>query len=156
MNLQCIFDQHTGRLLRTMTNSEYPEGAPGMAGYNEISHVVTDPEEMQRISEAATVEAVVVDVAVAAVKTYKRITVSTDKLQITANGVDTAAITAIVDDPASTENIEFYGGGVLIQTVDCVSGRAQLPITATTPGTIVVEAKSTTKYGQVGVEVQAV
>lgn len=87
----------------------------------------------------------------------KPIQMSLDKPQITANGTDTATITATVDDKTSTELIEFYDNtGVLIQTVACVNGQAQLPVTATVPGDIVVIAKSTTKYGQNQVLVKAV
>lgn len=155
------------------TNNAYPDGVPdnmidfpavaaqyGVAETNLLTyrlHDVTDKVKVEAIMQAATVEAVIAAGAVSDVTIYKRISASSDKLEIVADGTDTATITATVDDPASTEPIEFYDGtGTLIQTVACVNGQAQLPVTATVPGDIIVVAKSTTKYGQNQVSVKAV
>lgn len=83
--------------------------------------------------------------------------VSVDKDQITADGIDTATITITVENTNSTEDIEFYAeDGTLIATVSCINGSAELPITATTPGEIVITVKSVEKYGQSQVRIEAV
>ncbi len=153
-----IFDQQGKRITDFGTNSLYPDGVPYDPQPGELVFRINDNDPLvQQILAAGSVEGVIVNGVVQSVNVFKRITVTVDKPQITANGIDTATITATVDDPASTEPIEFRdGSGTLIQTVICVNGQARLPVTATVPGDIVIIAKSTTKYGQNQVSVKAV
>lgn len=153
-----IFDS-TGRRVNDFgTNSLYPDGVPYDPRPGEYIYRINDNDQLvSQIIAAGSVEGVIVNGVVESVIVYKRITVTVDKPQITANGIDTATITATVDDPASTEPIEFYdSAGVLIQTAACVNGQAQLPVTATTPGDVIVIAKSTTRYGQNQILIEAV
>lgn len=153
-----IFDILGKRINDFGTNSLFQAGVPYDPQPGEYIYRINDNDPLvQEILAAGSVEGVIANGVVQSVNVFKRITVTVDKPQITANGIDTATITATVDNPASTEPIEFYDrAGTLIQTVACVNGQAQLPITATTPGDIVVIAKSTTKYGQNQVLVKAV
>jgi hypothetical protein len=84
---------------------------------------------------------------------YKRISISADKLQITADGIDTATITATVDDPNSTETIELYHSDTLVDSKPAVNGVATFEVTMTEPGTLTLTVKSTTKYGKADVTI---
>jgi hypothetical protein len=87
---------------------------------------------------------------------YHLIEVSVDKSQITADGTDTATITATVDDSTSTETIELYQGETLVDSKPAVNGVATFEITMTEPGTLTLTVKSTTKYGQADVTIEGV
>ncbi|WP_028988018.1 hypothetical protein [Thermicanus aegyptius] len=87
---------------------------------------------------------------------YKRISIHADKLQIKADGVDMATITAMVDDPNSTEVINFYVNGTLVSSENAVNGVGTIQINATQTGEIVIEAESTTKYGRNTITIEAV
>lgn len=86
----------------------------------------------------------------------KKISITTDKSQIIADGIDTATITATVDDVTSTEAINFYINGVLVDSPNVVNGVAEIQVNATQTGTITIEAESTTKYGRNSITIQAV
>jgi hypothetical protein len=86
----------------------------------------------------------------------KIINVTTDKTQITANGTDTATITATVNDATSTETIELYHGEMLVDSKSAVNGVATFEITMTEVGTLTLTVKSTTKYGKADVTIEGV
>lgn len=88
--------------------------------------------------------------------TQPHIQVATDKPQITADGQDTAIITATVNNPASTETIELWQGETLIDSEQATNGQAQFQITMTEPGTLTLTVRSTTKYGQNTVTIEGV
>jgi hypothetical protein len=153
-----VIDSLGKRITDFGTNSLFPDGVPYEPQPGEYIYRINDNDPLvQDILSAGSIQGVIVNGVVGSVVVYKRISVTVDKPQITANGTDTATITATVDDPVSTEPIEFYdSAGTLIQTVACVNGQAQMPITATVAGDIVVAAKSTTKYGQNQILIKAV
>ncbi|KJR97941.1 MAG: hypothetical protein VR68_11560 [Peptococcaceae bacterium BRH_c4a] len=78
---------------------------------------------------------------------FKPITVSVDKATITANGVDTASITAHVPDVLS--EITFYhadtGKPMTTVPVDPATHTAALQVAATTPGTIHIRVGEPTR-----------
>jgi antitoxin component YwqK of YwqJK toxin-antitoxin module len=76
--------------------------------------------------------------------------------QIYADGTDTATITATVDDPNSTEVINFYINGELVSSESAVNGVETLQVNSTQTGDILVEAESSTKYGRNSVTIKAV
>jgi hypothetical protein len=86
----------------------------------------------------------------------KKISATTDKPEILANGTDTATITATVDDTTSTETIELYNGAALVDSKPAVTGMATFLVTMTAPGTLTLTVKSTTKYGQRDVTIEGV
>lgn len=153
-----IFDATGKRINDFGTNSAFPEGVPYEPQIGEYIYRINDNDPLvQDILAAWSINGIIVNGVVESVIVYKRLIVTVDKQQINADGVDTATITATVDDPTSTENIEFYDStGTLIQMIACVNGQAQMSVTATVPGDIVVVAKSITKYGQNQVLVKAV
>ncbi|KXG42884.1 hypothetical protein [Tepidibacillus decaturensis] len=92
---------------------------------------------------------------------YNYLHVSVDKPQITADGIDTATITATVDDNTSTEVIELYqlnedGTETLVASKNAVNGVVTFEITMTQPGILNLIVKSTTKYGQTNVTIKGV
>jgi len=87
---------------------------------------------------------------------YKKISITSDKTQILADGIDTATITATVDDPTSTEQINFYINGELVSSENAVNGVAEIQINATQTGEIVIEAESTTKYRRNSITIEVV
>jgi hypothetical protein len=87
---------------------------------------------------------------------FEPIKVILDKLEILADGIDTATITATVDDPASTETIELYHGETLVDSKPAVAGSASFEVTMSAPGTLTLTVKSTTKYGQRDIVIKGV
>lgn len=87
---------------------------------------------------------------------FQPIQVTVDKLSIFADSTDTATITATIDDPTSTEVVNFYVNGTLVSSENAVNGVAEIQINATQTGTITIEAESTTKYGRNSITIQAV
>lgn len=87
---------------------------------------------------------------------FNPISIISDKPQITTDGIDTATITATIDDINSSEIINFYVNGTLVSSENVVNGVETIQINATEPGDILVEAESTTKYGRNSITVKAV
>jgi hypothetical protein len=87
---------------------------------------------------------------------YNHISATTDKTQIIADGVDTATITATIDDVTSTETVELYHGETLADSASCVDGVATFQIIMTEIGTLTLTVKSTTKYGQNDITIEGV
>jgi hypothetical protein len=75
---------------------------------------------------------------------YAVVTASVDKSTIQANGTDTATVTATVPATTGLTEINFMHSdtGTLISTQPVANGVATLGVTATTPGTINVQAGS--------------
>jgi hypothetical protein len=146
-----IFDPTGKRITDHGTNSAFPEGVPYEPNAGELVyrlHDETDKAKVDSILNSATVEGIMTDGVVTDVTIYNRITVTVDKPEILADGIDTATITATVDDAISTETIELHNGETLVDSKAAVNGLASFEITMTAPGTITLTVKSTTKYGQ--------
>lgn len=98
------------------------------------------------------------------VETYPRIIVTSDVVQITADGLDKALITADVQDDNNTDLIEFFIDGESVGSVGAVEGVAALEFSAESPGQYVIEALSKTpgppgfeyKYGRNSIIVEAI
>jgi hypothetical protein len=86
----------------------------------------------------------------------RRIYANLDKPEILANGIDTATITATVDDATSTETIELYNGATLVDSKPCVAGSATFLVTMSEMGALTLTVNSTTKYGQRDVTIEGV
>ena len=86
----------------------------------------------------------------------KLINATVDKPQIVTDGIDTAIITATVDDATSTELIELWQGETLVDSVNAINGVATFEITMIHVGTLNLTVKSTTKYGQTNVLIEGV
>jgi hypothetical protein len=144
-----VFNGNGNRLTDHGTNSMFPEGVPYEPQVGELVFRIHDDDpKVQEIFQAGSIQGVIVDGAVNDVLTYKRISATVDKLTILADGIDTATITATVDDATSTEMIELYNGETLVDSKPAVAGSASFLVTMTAPGTLTLTAKSTTKYGQ--------
>jgi hypothetical protein len=87
------------------------------------------------------------------IKAYSPVSVTVDKSQITADGIDTATITATVE---LDEIIELYNGSTLVDSQQSVNGTVSFQITMSAPDTITLTIKSTTKYGQKDVSIEGV
>jgi hypothetical protein len=87
---------------------------------------------------------------------FNPISATADKLQILADGIDTATITATIDDLTTTENIELWHGETLVESLPAVAGSASFLVTMSAPGTLTLMVKSTTKYGQRDVTIEGV
>ncbi len=89
--------------------------------------------------------------------TFQHIEITADKTAITANGLDTATVTAKV--PAVLAEITFYhavnGEAIVTVPVDSVTHTATLQVTATTPGVIKIRAGEQTVGRLSEVEVTA-
>lgn len=91
-------------------------------------------------------------------KRFEEITISTNKTTITADGVDTAMVTAQI--PAVLLEITFYhadtGEPMATVPVDSETHTATLQVTATTPGTIRIRAgePTMTKLNEVVITAQ--
>lgn len=86
---------------------------------------------------------------------YQRLTISTDKAQITANGIDTATITVTVQDTVSPHTISFTVNNGTQVAVNTADGVAVLPMTTTLTGDYIVTATSDI-YGTNSVTVKGV
>jgi hypothetical protein len=140
-------------------NSEYPNEN----WYeNENNYIVDETTDAGKLladkikSKFPYYDLVVSDGQLTDVTPYSPITATTDKPQITADGTDTATITATVDDTTSTETIELYHGETLVDSKPAVNGVATFEVTMTEQGTLTLTVKSTTKYGQADVSVEGV
>jgi hypothetical protein len=154
-----VFDLNGKRITDYGTNSQYPEGVPYEPLEGELLyrlHDVNDKVKVDEILNGATVEGVILDGVVMDVTVYKRISVTVDKLTILADGIDTATITATVDDATSTETIELHNGETLVDSKPAVTGMATFLVTMSAPGTLTLTVKSTTKYGQRDVTIEGV
>jgi hypothetical protein len=154
-----IFDSTGNRITDHGTNSAFPEGVPYEPKQGELVyrlHDDNDKAKVDTVMSAATVEGVIINGEVTDITIYKRISATVDKLQIQANGIDTATITATVDDPNSTETIELYNGETLVDSKPAVAGKATFLVTMTQKGTLTLTVKSTTKYGSRDVTITGV
>jgi hypothetical protein len=168
-----LIDKSSGLHLSNFgTNSLYPDGVPmesvnlsqiateyGVIETDIIEYRLHDENDRAKVDEvfaSATVEGMITDGVVTDIVTYKRISATVDKTQILADGIDTATITATVDDATSTETIELYNGATLVDSKPCVAGSATFLVTMTAPGTLTLMVKSTTKYGQRDVTIEGV
>lgn len=86
---------------------------------------------------------------------YPRLTIATDKTQITANGVDTATITVTVQDTISPHAISFTVNNGTPVVANTANGVATLSITTTVSGDYTVTATSDI-YGTNSVTVKGV
>jgi hypothetical protein len=152
-----LFDSQGNRITDYGTNSVYPEGIPYEPKPGELVYRIHDDDSIVHdIMRAGSIEATIQNGEVSRIRIYKRILVSSDRSQILADGIDTATITATVDDPNSTEVIELYNGETLVDSEPAVNGSAVFLITMTTPGTLTLTVKSTTKYGQRDITIEGV
>lgn len=86
---------------------------------------------------------------------YPRLTISTDKPQVTANGIDTATLTVTVQDTINPHAIFFTVNNGIPVNVNTLNGMATLPITTTLIGDYVITATSDL-YGTNSVTVKGV
>lgn len=87
---------------------------------------------------------------------YNYLSVAIDKPKITSDGIDTATITATVDNLSSTELIELWYGDTLLDSKNAVNGVATFEITMTQTGVLNLTVKSTIKYGQASITIEGV
>jgi hypothetical protein len=164
-----LFNKTNGQRITDFgTNSMYPEGVPtdtidfSIYGIPETDileyrlHDENDKAKVDEVMQSATVEGMIMEGVVTNVVTYKRISVTVDKPSITADGIDTATITATIDDATSTETIELYNGATLVDSNPAVAGSASFLVTMTQVGTLTLTVKSTTRYGQRDVTITGV
>lgn len=167
-----FFDKAGNHLTNYGTNKAYPEGIPDekidldlLANERGVLksdiliyrlHDERDKEKVDAILNLGSIEGVITEGVVTDVIINKRISVTTDKMQITANGADTATIIATVDDPTSTESIELYQNDLLVDSQTALNGVAIFQITMSQPGTLTLTVKSTTKYGQADIQIEGV
>ncbi len=109
----------------------------------------------ERSSEFLKMGSMHVDPTTKALTIYPRLTISTDKPQITSDGVDTATVTVSVQDTVQPHAINFTVNNGSPVVVNTVNGVATLPITTTVPGDYVVTASSDI-YGTNSVTVKGV
>lgn len=86
---------------------------------------------------------------------YPRLTITTDKVQITANGTDTATIKVTVQDITQTHSISFTVNNGTPVIVNTANGVATLPITTTVVGDYVIKVTSDL-YGTNSITVRGV
>lgn len=96
-----------------------------------------------------------VDPTTKALTIYPRLTIASDKVQITANGTDTATITVTVQGTVSPHAISFTVNNGAPVVVNTANGIATLPITTTLIGDYVITAVSDL-YGTNSVTVKGV
>jgi hypothetical protein len=172
--MKILFNKNTGKRLNdTGKISETPKGPEvtddflqqestrwGITINDIVVHTLhdeTDEVLVNDIMQAATVEATFnASMEVDQITIYKIIDTTTDKPEILADGIDTATITATVDDTTSTETIELYRGEILVDSKTAVNGVATFEITMTETGELTLTVKSTTKYGQADVTIEGV
>lgn len=144
-------------------NSKYPS----IDLYNDgsIYHVdETTPEgsliKDKIVSSHPYYDLVIVNGVLTDITVYNPITAIVSSLlgnnQITADGTDTATITATVDDLSSTELIELYLDDTLLDSKNAVNGVATFEITMTQTGVLNLTVKSTIKYGQASITIEGV
>ncbi len=109
----------------------------------------------ERASEFSTMGSMHVDPATKTLIIYPRLTISTDKTQITADGIDTATVTATIQDTTQSHAISFTVNNGAPVVVNTVNGATALPITTTMPGDYIVTATSDI-YGTNSVTVKGV
>lgn len=86
---------------------------------------------------------------------YPRLTITTDKAQITANGTDTATITVTVQDTVSPHAISFSVNGGAPVVKNTANGVTTLSMTTTIPKDYIITATSDI-YGSNSVIVKGV
>jgi len=96
----------------------------------------------ERSAEFTDMGSMHVDPATKALTIYPRLTISTDKTQITVNGTDTATITVTVQATINSHAISFTVNSGPPVTINTSNGAAKLPITTTIPGDYVITATS--------------
>lgn len=138
--MQYIFDA-TGKHLRSYSHSAYPDGIPGVFDQEngEQSVIENNQDKVLEYARAGSIELVQGEIVA-----YSRITVSVDKVQILADGLDTATITATTPD--DTE-ISFIVDGVEYIR-PATNGIASLQVTYDTAGKLMLHVISPTKYGR--------
>lgn len=152
-----LFDLNGKRVTDFGTNSAYPNGIPYEPKEGDFIYRIHDDDpKVNEILNAGSIEGNIVESEVVDVTIYKRIIAVIDKLEIVANGTDTATITATVDDTTSTETIELYHGYTIVDSKPAVNGVATFEVTMTETGELTLTVKSTTKYGQSDVTITGV
>ncbi|MHB1651382.1 MAG: Ig-like domain-containing protein [Desulfitobacteriaceae bacterium] len=109
----------------------------------------------ERSAEFINLGSMHVDPVTKALTIYPRLTITTDKLQITANGTDTATVTVTVQDTVNPHAISFTVNNGAPVSVNTVNGVATLPLTTTVTGDYTITATSDL-YGTNSVTVKGV
>ena len=113
----------------------------------------------EREQEIQTMGSCHIDPLTTVLTIYPKLSISTDKAQITSDGVDTATIIATLADNTSTETLTLtVDDGTNPSTdypISCVAGVATFGFSSTLAGTYTVTAKSTL-YGQNSVSMEVV
>lgn len=109
----------------------------------------------ERETELQNMGSMHVDPTTKALTIHPRLTIASDKAQITANGTDKATVAVTVQDTINPHAISFSVNGGAPVVVNTANGIAMLPVTTTVPGTYTITATSDI-YGTNSVTVKGV
>lgn len=106
----------------------------------------------ERLTEFANIGSMHVDPTTKILTIYPRLTITTNKTQITANGIDPATITA---SGVGTDTVNFSVNGGPNYPITPTNGTAIFQFSSNVVGSFIITAKSTL-YGQNSVTVGAI
>lgn len=151
-----LFDKITNKpIIGPNSNSSYPDG-PAIEFLLPQGYAADQVKEVRIHDTQALAQRLITGeygsyehdhVYANAIIIYDKISISTDKQQIAADGVDTAIVTATLPASAADETVNFEVARS-IYPVLTVNRVATLQVKTTIKGDIPISIKSATKYGQ--------